>query len=54
MLLLEEEEIMAEVKQPYRLLFDGGIVYEGDDLDKINEFKAYCEKEGVDISDKAM
>jgi len=45
---------MKEVKSPYRLIFDGGIVYEGEDLSRINAFRAYCEKEGVDISDANM
>jgi hypothetical protein len=51
---LDDEQTMTQVKKPYRLLFDGGILYEGDDMTRINSFKEYCEKEGVDISDKNM
>jgi hypothetical protein len=48
---LEIEETMQNVKKPYRVIFDGGVVYEGEDAAKIAEFKQYAEKNGIDISD---
>ena len=45
---------MTSSKKTYRLIFDGGIKFEGEDLEQINKFKGYCEKAGVDISDQTM
>ena len=45
---------MTQVKKPYRLIYDGGIKYEGDDAKTLAEIKTQSEKEGLDISDQSM
>lgn len=52
--LKAEEEMMTEVKVPYRLIFDGGVKMTEKELAQVTSLKEYLDEQEVDYKTDSM